>query len=79
MLDILKNYLKSEEYYIVIYSNYVYIYNYLEIIKFNDNNISLRVKGIIVNIYGNNMLITKMESKELLIKGIINNVEKIYE
>ena len=27
MLEILKNYLKSEEYYIILYSNFIYIYN----------------------------------------------------
>lgn len=79
MFEILKNYLRGEEYYIILYSNFIYIYNYKEIIKFTDNFISLKLEQMKVNIYGTNLLITKLESKELLIKGKILKVEKIYE
>lgn len=79
MLEILKNYLKSEEYYIILYSNFIYIYNYQEIIKFTDTFISLKLEKIKVNILGTNLLITKLEKKELLIKGNISRVEKVYE
>lgn len=79
MLEILKNYLRGEEYYIILYSNFIYIYNYKEIIKFTDNFISLKLEQMKVNIYGTNLLITKLESKELLIKGSILKVEKLYE
>lgn len=79
MLEILKNYLRGEEYYIILYSNFIYIYNYKEIVKFTDNFISLKLEKIKVNIYGNDLLITKLESRELLIKGNISKVEKIYE
>lgn len=79
MLEIFKNYLKEENYYIILYSNYIYIYNYLDIIKFTDTYISLRLKSLILNIYGIDLLIIKLERDELLIKGVINKVEKIYE
>lgn len=79
MLEILKNYLRGEEYYIILYSNFIYIYNYKEIVKFTDNFISLKLEKIKVNIYGNDLLITKLESRELLIKGNISKVEKLYE
>ena len=79
MLEILKNYLKGEDYYIILYSNFIYIYNYKEIVKFTDNFISLKLEKMKVNIYGNDLLITKLENRELLIKGNISKVEKIYE
>ena len=79
MLEIFKNYLKEENYYIILYSNYIYIYNYLDIIKFTDTYISLRLKSLVLNIYGIDLLIIKLERDELLIKGVINKVEKIYE
>ena len=79
MLEILKNYLRGEEYYIILYSNFIYIYNYKEIIKFTDNFISRKLENMKVNIFGNDLLITKLESRELLIKGNILKVEKIYE
>lgn len=79
MLEIFRNYLKEEEYYIILYSNFIYIYKYIDIIKFTDSYISLKLNKFNINIYGNDLLIKKMEKKELLIKGIINKVEKIYE
>lgn len=79
MLEIFKNYLNKEEYYLIIYSNYIYIYKYKNIIKFTDTNIYLELDKFKVNIYGKDLLITKLEKKELLIKGIIMKVEKIYE
>ena len=79
MLEIFKNYLKGEEYYIIIYSNYIYIFNYVDIIKFTDTYIILKLEKIKLYIYGSDLLITKLEKKELLIKGYINKVEKIYE
>lgn len=79
MLEIFKNYLRGEEYYLIIYSNYIYIYNYKDIKKFTDTLISLKLEKMSVNIYGNNLLITKLESSELLIKGNILKVEKLYD
>lgn len=79
MLEIFKSYLKEEDYYIILYSNYIYVYKYMDIIKFTDTYISLKLKKLILNIYGIDLLIIKLESDELLIKGIINKVEKIYE
>lgn len=79
MFEIFKSYLKKEDYYAILYSNYIYIFKYLDIIKFTDKYISLKLNKIILNIYGYDLLITKMEKDELLIKGNINKVEKIYE
>ena len=79
MLEILKNYLRNEDYYIVIYSDFVYIYKYEEILKFTDKIINIKLKNLKINIIGNNLLITKLEHNELLIKGNIYNLEKIYE
>ena len=79
MLEIFKNYLRNEEYYIIIYSNYIYIFNYKEIKKFTDKFISLELNKLRVNIFGNDLLIKKLEKHELLIKGNILKVEKLYE
>ena len=79
MLEIFRSYLKNEDYFVTMYSNYIYIYKYQEIIKFTNNIISIKLKDLLLNIIGNNLLITKMEKNELLIKGNINKLEKIYE
>ena len=79
MLEIFKNYLRNEEYYVILYSNFVYIYKYEEILKFTDKYISIKLNNLIINISGIDLLITKLESNELLIKGSINKLEKVYE
>ena len=79
MFEIFKNYLKKEKYYIILYSNYIYVYRYVDIIKFTDKYISLKLENMILNIYGIDLLIVKLEKEELLIKGNINKLEKIYE
>ncbi len=79
MLEIFKNYLNKEDYYVVLYSNYIYIYKYIDIVKFTDKFISLKLNKLTINIYGTDMLITKMEKNELLIKGNILKLEKKYE
>lgn len=79
MLEIFKSYLNKEEYYIIIYSNFIYVYKYIDIIKFTDSFISLKLDKFKINISGSDLLITKLEKKELLIKGIINKVERVYE
>lgn len=79
MLEIFKSYLNKEEYYIIIYSNFIYIYKYIDIIKFTDSFISLKLEKFKINITGIDLLITKLETRELLIKGIINKVERVYE
>lgn len=78
MLDIIKHYLKNENYFITLYKDCVYLYKYLEIIKFTNNLISVKFDKFIVNIIGENLSIKRMEKIELLIKGNIMKVEKIY-
>lgn len=79
MFEIFKSYLKKEDYYIILYSNYIYVYRYIDIIKFTDKYISLKLNNMILNIYGIDLLIKKMEKEELLIKGNVTKLEKIYE
>lgn len=78
MLDIIKHYLKDEDYFISIYKNYIYFYKYLDIIKFTDSLISLKFDKFIINISGNDLCVKKMEKKELLISGNILKVERVY-
>lgn len=78
MLDIIKHYLKNEDYFISLYKSYVYFYKYLGIIKFTDKEISVKFDKFIINIIGDNLIIKRMEKVELLVSGNIMKVEKIY-
>ena len=55
------------------------MFNYFDIIKVTDTFISLKLNKLIINIRGKDLLITRLEKKEILIKGIIDNLERIYE
>ncbi len=74
MLDIINNTLRNQEYYICLYNNSVYIYNYIEILNFNNDLIMIKVKNHNLKIRGTKMNIKKMENKELLIEGLITGV-----
>ena len=78
MLDIIKHYLKNEDYFISLYKNCVYLYKYLEIVKFTDKLISVKFNKFIINIHGDNLSIKRMERYEMLVSGNIMRVEKIY-
>lgn len=74
MLDIIDNMMRSNNYYICLYNNYIYIFNYLSIISFDNNLIMVKFDKFNLKIKGCNMLIKKMEEKELVIYGNILGV-----
>ena len=47
--------------------------------KLQNYALMTKLKSFKLNVYGIDLLISKLECDELLIKGIINKVEKIYE
>lgn len=75
MLDVINNALKNNDYYICLYANKVYIYNYKEIVNFNNDYIKIALKDVLIIVKGNNMLIKKMHIHELLIEGVIESVK----
>ena len=77
MLDIINNALRSNNYYICLYQNYIYIYNYKEILSFNNDIIIIKIDNFNLKIKGSKLILKKMEHNELLINGIISGV--IYE
>ena len=74
MLEVISNALSNNDYYICLYSNHLYIYNYLEIMSFSSDLIMIKVTDKNIKIKGSNMRIKKMHIKELLIEGAIHGV-----
>ncbi len=74
MLDVINNALRNTDYYICLYSDKVYIYNYHEIVSFNNDLIKIKLKDNLIKIKGHKMLIKKMHIHELLIEGVIESV-----
>ena len=77
--DTLINFLYDKEYFISIYNNYIHIYNYKELISLTSKLIILKMDKFNLEIKGNNLFITKMETREILINGMIKNVGMSYE
>lgn len=74
MLNVINKALIDNKYYICLYPNHIYIYNYEEIITFNNELVILKIDYFNIVVKGLDLHISKMESKELLINGIIKGV-----
>lgn len=77
--DNLINFLYDKNYFINIYDNYIYIFNYEKLITLSTELIELKLEKFNIEIKGNKLYIKKMLPKEILIKGTIKNVGFIYE
>ena len=68
-----RNFINNNSFKIVIYDNLIDIINYEKIIDINLNNIKIKSNKVI-NIIGKDLSIIKMFDNELLIKGIIKDI-----
>lgn len=75
MLNNIKNYLYDKKYFINLFDNYIHVFNYLKLLKFSNDEVSLQLEFFILNIKGNNLFITKMTNNEILIKGDVLGLE----
>jgi len=75
MFDKLDRYLTDKEYNIIYKNNYLNIINYVEILDFNEYEISIKCDRGITKVIGSNLVISKMLDDELLIVGDIEKIE----
>lgn len=73
------DFLYDKNYFITIYENFLYIYNFQEIITLTNELIMLSIENFKIKITGSDLKIKKINSSELLIEGNIINIGKIYE
>lgn len=66
-------------YEINIRNNYLHLVNYIKIIDINYTNISIEICNKIISIRGKELIIKKLDEKELLIYGIIEGIEFVEE
>ena len=79
MKDNLINFLYDKKYFINIYDEYIYVFNYEELISLSNKKIELKFKEFNLVVNGSNLFISKMLPNEMLIKGIIDKVGFKYE
>ena len=73
----IKSFLYDKDYFINIYENVVYVFNYLDLLSFSDQEIDLQLEQFKIKINGNNLIIVKMMEKEILVKGNIESLKLI--
>ena len=79
MINNIKNYLYDKKYFINIYDNYIHVFNFLELLEFSDNKISIQMDGFKISIKGKAFFINKMTNNEILVNGFLSNIEIINE
>lgn len=77
--DNLINFLYDKKYFVNIYDNYIYVFNYEKLLTLTSVLIILKLDNFNIEIKGTNLVITKMMPSEILIKGKIKNVGFNYE
>ena len=75
MINKLSNYINDKEFKLTIYDNKIHIINFKRIITLEDNYISFLTNHKKIIIKGENLSLQKLIENEMLIKGIISNVE----
>lgn len=71
----LRNYIYDKRFQIYIFENKINILNYNNIISFTDKKIIIDIDKNIITINGSDLIISKLLDDELLIEGLIVNVE----
>lgn len=78
MLRKLYEYVRDEEFRFTVYNDRIHIINYEEINSLNNDYILISSKDRKISIRGRNLVLNKMLEKEVLIVGMVLNIEVIY-
>ena len=79
MFERVKEYIKDDEFRLVLFSDRVYITNYLEILTLNNKRISINNGNNLIVIKGEDLVLNKLFDKEILITGKILTIEELYD
>lgn len=73
--DNIVSFLYDKNYFISLYDNNIFVFNYVNLKNFSDRDINIDFDNFNLIISGKNLLIKKMGKSELLISGDINNLK----
>ena len=79
MFERVRDYIKDDEFRLVLFRNRVYITNYLEILTLNNKRISINNGNNLIVIKGEDLVLNKLLDKEILITGKILTIEELYD
>lgn len=75
MLKKLQNYILDNEFKMVVLTNKVDIVNYVDIDHFDSNKIIIRYNAGVVIVKGEDLIISKLLTDEILINGKLKSIE----
>ena len=79
MFERVREYIKDDEFRLVLFSDRVYITNYFEILTLNNKRISINNGNNLIVIKGEDLVLNKLLDKEILITGKILTIEELYD
>ncbi len=75
LINHVRNFLTNQNYYIDIYEGNIHVFHYIDILKLQDNEISLQMDGFCLNLIGENFRVKRLEKNEILIGGKLENLK----
>ena len=75
----LSDFLYDKKYFITVFDNNVHVFRYIELLKLSSSEINIRMNDFILSIKGKDLMISQMNNEEMLITGIVIEMEKVYE
>ena len=75
IINKISNYIREDNFQLIYLKNMVNVINYKEITEFTDTLIVIKDKNNLYKITGKNLVVSKMQDNEILITGVINNIE----
>lgn len=78
IINKISNYIREDNFQLIYLKNMVNVINYEEIREFTDTLIVIKDKNNLYKITGKNLVVSKMQDNEILITGVINNIELLY-
>ena len=70
----LQNFLYDQDYFIDIFHNCLHVYDYEDLLSLSSSCIELKLKAFVLKIEGENLVVSKMDKHEILIKGRIKEM-----
>lgn len=75
IINKISSYIKENNFELIYFKNMVNVINYEEIKEFTDTKIVIKYDDGLCVINGKNLVVSKMQDNEILITGVINNIE----
>lgn len=79
MINRIRQYIKDDEFRLTVFSDRLHVVNYVEMLSLSNDRISFLTDKFRIVIKGKNLTVNKLLDKEVLILGVILNVEVNYE